>query len=58
MYELPEDFTAKIGKPLTTSNTAYDKFLRKFLYSKALENVLNTNNTVTIISLIEELLIR
>lgn len=58
IWETPEDFTSKIGKPSKIKRNICDKFLRKFLYTKALEKALSTNNTVIIISIFEELIIR
>lgn len=58
VWETPEDFTSKIGKPSKIKRNVCDKYLRKFQYVKALQKALSTNNTVIIISIIEELIIR
>lgn len=39
VWELPENFTSKIGKPVSTSQSLDDKYLRKFEYGKALRVV-------------------
>lgn len=58
IWDKPEDFNVKIGKPIQKSLQSYDKLLRKFQYGKALAAVLQSKNTVQILSLVEELMIR
>ena len=58
VWDRPEDFDIKIGKPERYNLSKYDRFLRQFKYAEAFENALRTKHSSVILSIIEELLIR
>jgi U3 small nucleolar RNA-associated protein 15 len=58
IWGVPEKFTAKISKPVSPHFQLYDKYLRKFKYTEALEKAIESSNTNIIISVLEELIIR
>lgn len=58
IWDIPDEFEVKIGKPPKHNLQKYDKFLRKFKYAEALEAALKTQHTSVIISVVEDLMVR
>lgn len=58
VWGVPDKYSVKIEKPKTVRLTSYDKYFRKFKFDEALKTALKTDDTIVILSVLEELIIR
>lgn len=58
IWDIPDEFEVKIGKPAKYNLQKYDRYLRQFKYSEALSSALTSKHTSVILSVVEELMVR
>ena len=58
IWDIPDEFEVKIGKPPKYNLQKYDKCLRQFKYAEALSSALKSKHSTVILTVVEELLVR